>query len=110
MLKALIDFKVPILTLALLRIAIRYGSASGPVDGIVTNPNRVLRRCHNLYLLNSCKVSNKKILPNRLPSSCKQIHNRSQAGMNRRNCAKNVQIRSFFWSVFSRIWTEYGDL
>ena len=23
---------------------------------------------------------------------------------------KNVQIRSFFWSVFSRIWTEYRDL
>ena len=21
-----------------------------------------------------------------------------------------VQIRSVFWSVFSRIWTEYGDL
>ena len=26
------------------------------------------------------------------------------------HCAKSVQIRSFFWSVFSRIWTEYGDL
>ena len=25
-------------------------------------------------------------------------------------CVKRVQIRSFFWSVFSRIWTEYGDL
>ena len=23
---------------------------------------------------------------------------------------KSVQIRSFFWSVFSRIWTEYEDL
>ena len=26
------------------------------------------------------------------------------------HCAKKVQIRSFSWSVFSRIWTEYGDL
>ena len=26
------------------------------------------------------------------------------------HCVKRVQIRSFFWSVFSRIWTEYGDL
>ena len=26
------------------------------------------------------------------------------------HCVKIVQIRSFFWSVFSRIWTEYGDL
>ena len=25
-----------------------------------------------------------------------------------RHCVKSVQIRSFFWSVFSRIWTEYG--
>ena len=23
-------------------------------------------------------------------------------------CVKSVQIRSFFWSVFSCIWTEYG--
>ena len=23
---------------------------------------------------------------------------------------KNVQIRGFFWSIFSCIWTEYGDL
>ena len=26
------------------------------------------------------------------------------------HCAKNVQIRSFFWSVFSPIWAECGDL
>ena len=26
------------------------------------------------------------------------------------HCVKNVQIRSFFWSIFSRIRTEYGDL
>ena len=24
------------------------------------------------------------------------------------HCVKNVQIRTFFWSVFSCIWTEYG--
>ena len=28
----------------------------------------------------------------------------------RRQCAKSVLIRSFFWSVFSRIWTEYGEI
>ena len=27
-----------------------------------------------------------------------------------RHCVKSVQIRSFFWSVFSRIWTEYGEI
>ena len=26
------------------------------------------------------------------------------------HCMKSVQIRSYFWSVFSRIRTEYGDL
>ena len=26
------------------------------------------------------------------------------------HCVKSVQIRSFFWSVFSCIRTEYGDL
>ena len=26
------------------------------------------------------------------------------------HCVKSVQIRSFFWSVFSCILTEYGDL
>ena len=26
------------------------------------------------------------------------------------HCVKSVQIRSFFWSVFSRIWTEYGEI
>ena len=27
-----------------------------------------------------------------------------------RHCVKSVQIRSFFWTVFSRIRTEYGGL
>ena len=27
-----------------------------------------------------------------------------------KHCVKSVQIRSFFCSVFSCIWTEYGDL
>ena len=25
------------------------------------------------------------------------------------HCVKNIRIRSFSWSVFSRIWTEYRD-
>ena len=25
------------------------------------------------------------------------------------HCVKSVQIRSFFWSVFSHIWTEHGE-
>ena len=27
-----------------------------------------------------------------------------------KQCVKSVQIRSNFWSVFSRIWTEYGEI
>ena len=26
------------------------------------------------------------------------------------HCVKSVEIRSFFWSVFSRIWTKYGEI
>ena len=26
------------------------------------------------------------------------------------HCVKSVKIRSYFWSIFSCIWTEYGDL
>ena len=26
------------------------------------------------------------------------------------HCMKSDQLRSFFWSVFSRIWTEYGEI
>ena len=26
------------------------------------------------------------------------------------HCVKGVHIRSFFWSVFSLIWTEYGEI
>ena len=26
-----------------------------------------------------------------------------------KHCVKSVQIRSFYWSVFSRIRTEYGE-
>ena len=29
---------------------------------------------------------------------------------NYRNCLKSVQIQNFFWSVFSRILTEYGKI
>ena len=25
------------------------------------------------------------------------------------HCVESVQVRSFFWSVSSRIWIEYGD-
>ena len=28
----------------------------------------------------------------------------------RNHCLKSVQIQSFFWSLFSRIWTEYGEI
>ena len=27
-----------------------------------------------------------------------------------RHCVKSIETRICFWSVFSRVWTEYGDL
>ena len=35
------------------------------------------------------------------------IKRKTRAG---KHCVKRVQIRSFFWSVFSRIRTEYGEI
>ena len=32
----------------------------------------------------------------------------ARRGMAKRHCVKSVQIRSFFWSVFFRIRTEYS--
>ena len=28
----------------------------------------------------------------------------------REHCVKSVQMQSFFWSVFSHIWTEYAEV
>ena len=32
-----------------------------------------------------------------------------EVGISTRHCVKSVQIRSYFWSVFSCIRTEYGE-
>ena len=34
-------------------------------------------------------------------------NNRKSVGCTDQHCVKSVKIRSFFWSVFSCIWTEY---
>ena len=39
-----------------------------------------------------------------------RVKSNCQFYKNYHHCAKNVQIRSFFWSVFSRIWTDYGEI
>ena len=45
--------------------------------------------------------------------SCERVHNITQTRswdylhIEISHCVKSVQIRSFFWSVFSCIWTEY---
>ena len=39
-----------------------------------------------------------------------KVHKRSKGDFpNNPHCVKSVQIRSYFWSVFSRIRTEYGE-
>ena len=38
------------------------------------------------------------------------IHNRNEKNSAHYHCVKSVQIRSYFWCVFSYIRTEYGDL
>ena len=39
-----------------------------------------------------------------------RISNTSRALLLSPHCVTSVQIRSYFWSIFSCIWTEYGDL
>ena len=43
-------------------------------------------------------------------SKWKKNNNWKESDLNCYHCVKSVQIRSFFWSVFSCIRTEYGDL
>ena len=40
-----------------------------------------------------------KLLDSKYPEASRHWH-----------CVKSVQIRNFFYSVFSRIWTEYGEV
>ena len=53
-----------------------------------------------LYLLHTSLTHLKLVSPSfRLRLAISHLHS-----------VKTVQIRSFFWSVFSRTWNEYGDL
>ena len=45
--------------------------------------------------------------------SCEErtiLHSKFYADYEYTHCVKSVQIRSFFWFVFSRIRTEYGEI
>ena len=42
--------------------------------------------------------------------NCKRIYLKSNGYDDEFHCVKSVQIRSFFWSVFSRSLTEYGEI
>ena len=55
----------------------------------------------NLKKFITSKFSNVKYLRN---------HQLRMLLLKTNHCVKGLQIRSFFWSVFSRIRTEYGDL
>ena len=72
-----------------------------------------------LYFNNSKKLYQKETLTQTLSSEfCKILRTFSYNTSGwlllklllRTHCVKSVQIRSFFWSVFSCIWTDYGDL
>ena len=40
----------------------------------------------------------------------KELKNKLENEEREDHCVKSVQIRSYFWSVFSCIWIEYRDL
>ena len=39
----------------------------------------------------------------------RNLENFHQSSRKGSHCLKSIQRRIFFWSVFSSIWTEYGD-
>ena len=61
-----------------------------------------------------CTTSHLETYPAKVWSKSLDLHHQHRENqiyleLNKK-CVKKVQIGSFFWSVFSRIWTEYGDL
>ena len=38
------------------------------------------------------------------------LEDNTMIAMIKYHCVKSILMRSFFWSVFSCLWTEYGDL
>ena len=49
-------------------------------------------------------------MPSFLDHRCLKMNFYYNIALNLLQCVKSVQIRSFFWSVFSRIRTEYGEI
>ena len=82
-------------------------SASRVVEQLKTEN---LRKSRNIW--KRFEIGWRKRLVPMVPVSLPEINsgNSGQKFSNSRyqHCVKSVQIRSFFWSVFSRIRTEYG--
>ena len=50
------------------------------------------------------KISNRELVSQVSKQKC------MEGKKTKKHCVKNVQIRNFFWSVFSCIWTEYRNV
>ena len=56
------------------------------------------------------KWTNRNWWINQISQLIKLANQKRTHDRNNKHCVKSVQIRSFFWSVFFRIWTEYGEI
>ena len=83
---------------------------------MVTNKHGFQRSWHTLYVIYSPQnVSKNKSSAPGVNKSIKNLEiewigSTECLFLGQSQCVKSVQIRNFFWSVFSCIWTEYDDL
>ena len=84
-----------------------FPSQSAPK--VLLDPNKDLIFIMELYELHKIgRKSTRSSLGNKTQTLYFQNNHPSQLSkIINGHCVKSVQIRSFFWSVFSRIWTEY---
>ena len=85
------------------------------LEVLQSNVKEVLSPCHMRYLMRNKKHIKDKVLLVLFKTAIKnkrgpffqnfQVSNIYGNG----HCVKSVQIRSYFWSVFSSVRTEYGD-
>ena len=72
----------------------------------------VITTCHTLSYLTHFAITACHTLKKYFSAALcnvKYVKNASKNELSH-HCVKSMQVRSFFWCVFSRIWTEYEDL
>ena len=78
--------------------------------GCISGIHSAALRQKKLQNLRSAASQNKILRLRHHQDSQVAIYDNPKLWTSKVHCVKSVQIRSFFWSVFSRIRTEYGEI